>query len=176
MINKKYFDTYELGARKKIREWNDKSHLFDSITDYPRNYFCDFSGTCKGHNVNIEVKDRNLNLLSDGRISGATKTGKEYIDDTIFIESHKACDLIFDYIATGSEPLYFNFLNDDYVALFNLKKLTKRPKEHKRLSIESKGYQKMEIGSREGLYIKDAAIYKDGKLIKRMGEDWNGSE
>ena len=84
--------------------------------------------------------------------------------------------MIFEYIANGTEPLYFNFLNDGYVALFNLKKLTKRPKEHKRLSIESKGYQKMEIGSREGLYIKDAAIYKDGKLIKRMGDDWNGSE
>lgn len=175
-MNKEYFDAYELGARKKIRVWNEKSHVFDTITDYPRNYFCDFSGTCKGHNVNIEVKIRNLNLLPDGRISGATKSGKEYIEDTIFIEDHKACDLIFEYIANGTEPLYFNFLNDGYVALFNLKKLTKRPKEHKRLSIESKGYQKMEIGSREGLYIKDAAIYKDGVLIKKQGEEWNESK
>jgi hypothetical protein len=41
------------------------------------------------------------------------------------------------------------------------------------MNIKSKGYGKFEIAKREGLYLKDAAIFnKDGKLIKRSGEDF----
>ena len=38
---------------------------------------------------------------------------------------------------------------------------------------KSKGYGKFEVAKREGLYLKDAAIYdKDYKLVKKSGEDF----
>lgn len=170
-MNKEYFDQYELGARKKIREWNEKSHVFDTITDYPRNHYVDFSGTCRGHNVNIEVKDRNLNLMEDGTLSGGTKYGKTYKVDTLYIESHKVGSLLLDYHYYGLEPLYFNFLNDGYVVLYNLRKFKQVP-PHKRVKISSGGYEREEYEYRFELSLKDAAIYKNGVLIKKQGADW----
>ena len=41
------------------------------------------------------------------------------------------------------------------------------------MRINSKGYKALEFGNRQGLYIKDAAIFdKDFNLIKRAGEDY----
>lgn len=169
-MNKNYFDNFELGARKKIREFNETANIFDTITDYPRNHYCDFSGTCKQLNLNIEVKDRNLTLMEDGKLSGATKNGSFYADD-LYIEDHKYSDLLLDFYTYGLEPIYLNFLNDGYVAIFNLSKLTQRPKRYTKI-IRSKGYEKMEFANRQGLSLKDACIYKDGKLIKKRGEKW----
>jgi hypothetical protein len=73
----------------------------------------------------------------------------------------------------GLEPLYINFLDDGTVIIFNLNKLKKRPVKSGTMNIKSKGYKKFEVAKRQFLYISDAAIYKDGKLIKKAGEDFN---
>lgn len=172
-MDKSYFDHYELGARKKIREFNQVAHLFDTITDYPRNHYVDFSGTCKNNNLNIEVKDRKIDLLPDGTFKGFKKNGEVFICDDLYIEDHKVSDLMMDWVSMGLIPLYFNILQNGYYALYDLRKLSIRPKRYQHLNIESKGYQKMEFANRQGLYIKDAAIYdKDGKIIKKRGEEW----
>jgi hypothetical protein len=41
------------------------------------------------------------------------------------------------------------------------------------MNIKSKGYKKFEVAKRQFLYLSDAAIYKNGKLIKRAGEEFN---
>lgn len=175
-MNKNYFDKFELGAREKIRKFNNKAHVFDTITDYPRNHYCDFSGTSRQLNLNIEAKDRELVLMDNGMLSGHTKDGNSFTCDDLYIESHKLADILLDYVLYNLEPLYLNFLADGNTIIFNLRKLTDR-KRYKNLKIESKGYEKMEFGDRIGLYIKDACIFdKDGKLIKKRGEEWNGSE
>jgi hypothetical protein len=57
--------------------------------------------------------------------------------------------------------------------IFNLSKLSIRPRKHLNLKINSKGYRSMEFGNRQGLYIKDAAIFDSNhNLIKKAGEDF----
>ena len=176
--NQKYFDENEKNDWKKLEEFNNKTHVFTHIKQAECKHHTDGTGyTVNGLGEyrywNIELKNRNLNLLDDGRISGETKNG-EFIDDTIFIESHKAADMLFDSI-NGLEPIYLNFLTDGNVLIFNLNKLTKRPKKTGNMTIKSNGYNKFEIAKRQGLYIVDAAIYdKDYNLIKRAGDGFTG--
>ena len=175
-MNKEYFENNELNDWDLLEQFNLVTELFTHIKQSEVKHHTDGTGfTTNGMGetryFNIELKFRNLNLLDDGRISGATEKG-EFIDDTIFIESHKVADMLLDSI-NGLEPLYINFLADGHVIIFNLNKLTKRPKKTGTMNIKSKGYGKFEVAKREGLYLKDAAIYdKYYKLIKRSGEDF----
>lgn len=159
-----------------LKQFNEKTKLFDELTPTKEKHHTDVSGytvTKFGDTKywNIELKYRNLNLLDDGRISGATEKGS-FFDETIFIESHKIADMLLDAI-DGLTPLYINFLSDGTTVIFNLNNLKKRPKKTGTMNIRSNGYGKFEIAKREGLYLSDAAIYnKNGKLIKRAGEDF----
>lgn len=174
--NQKYFNENELNDWKKLEEFNNKTHVFTHLERTEEKYHTDGTGyTVNGLGEyrywNIELKNRNLNLLDDGRISGATSKG-EFIDDTIFIESHKVADMLLDSI-NGLEPIYINFMADGKVVIHNLNKLTKRPKKTGNMTIKSQGYNKFEIAKRQGLYLVDAAIYdKDYNLIKKAGEDF----
>lgn len=159
-----------------LKTFNEVTGLFDELKQTEEKYHTDATGYSinklgETRYFNIELKYRNLNLLENGKISGATEKG-EFIDDTIFIESHKVADMLLDTI-NGLEPLYINFLADGNIIIFNLNRLTTRPKKTGTMNIKSKGYGKFEIAKREGLYLKDAAIFnKNGKLIKRSGEDF----
>ena len=175
-MNKEYFENNELNDWDLFEQFNEVTELFTHIKQSEVKHHTDGTGFTRNgfgetRYFNIELKYRNLNLLDDGRISGATEKG-EFIDDTIFIESHKVADMLLDDI-NGLEPLYINFLADGHVVIFNLNKLTKRPKKTGTMNIKSKGYGKFEVAKREGLYLKDAAIYdKDYKLVKKSGEDF----
>lgn len=182
-MDKKYFKESEVNGWQLLEKFNEATKIFNEI----KNSSFNESGTTgesidgTGYSTNklgevkywnIEVKVRNLNLLDNGKISGCTDKGHVYIEDTIFIESHKAADLLLDKI-NGLTPLYVNFLSDGHVVIYNLDKLRYRPKKSGNLNIRSKGYGKIEIAKRQGLYIEDAAIYdKDFKLIKKAGEKW----
>lgn len=165
-----YFETNEKQDFKMLLTFNNAAHIFSEVGATPQYHHCDATAQTvtkfgEVRKFNIELKRRNLTLGPDG-----TVMGEHFTADTIFIESHKACDLLMDNLM-GYEPLYVNFLNDGIVMIFNLNKLTKRPKKEKKI-IKSKGYNTMEVAARQGLYIKDAAIYKNNKLIKRCGEEW----
>jgi len=174
--NSKYFVENEDLDLKKLEELNAKAHLFTEITPSKVKHYTDATGyTTNGFGetryFNIELKNRNQVLLQDGRISGCSQTGKEYVDETIFIEDHKIADMLLDTI-NGLEPLYINFLANGWTIIFNLSKLSTRPKKYINMKINSKGYKALEFGNRQGLYIKDAAIFDSNhNLIKKAGED-----
>ena len=175
-MDKQFFDKNEENDFEKLLAFNEATGIFDSIGATQQKYHTDATASTTNkfgetRYWNIELKDRNLNLLEDGRISGATDKGT-FFDTTIFIESHKVADMLFDMI-NGLTPLYINFLSDGHILIFNLSNLKKRPKKTGVMNIRSKGYQKFEIAKREGLYISDAAIYdKKYKLIKKAGEEF----
>lgn len=175
-MDKEFFEESEKKCWENLEKFNNEYHIFTDIDRTVKLHPTDGTGYTlnklgERRNFNIELKNRNLILLEDGNISGLTESGKPYSGDTIMIESHKVADLLLDNII-GLEPLYINFLQDGSVFIFNLNKLTKRPYKSNTQNIKSKGYGKFEMAKRQYLYIVDAAVYKDGKLIKRAGEDF----
>lgn len=173
-MDRNYFNENEENDLKKLFELNEKTHIFTSITPSKEKHYVDASGTSIDRLFNIELKNRNQILLENGRISGCSQSGKEYIDETIFIEDHKLSDMLLDWITTGLEPLYINFLSNGWTIIYNLSKLTARPKKYLNMKINSKGYKSMEFANRQGLYIVDAAVYDDKyNLVKRCGKQWN---
>lgn len=175
-----YFETNEKRDWERLIEFNCKTHLFDHIEQTNEKHHTDATGYSTNklgetRLFNIELKNRNLNLLDDGRISGCSGNGIFY-DNTIYVESHKVADMLLDYI-DGLEGLYINFMADGKTVIFNLNKLTKRPMKSRMMNIRSKGYGKFEMAKRQGLYLVDAAIFnKDGKIIKKAGEEWKTAE
>ena len=171
MKDKEYFDTNEEHDLNLLMDFNNKMKLFQGLEQGAYGDYKDATGFTitklgEKRKFNIEIKKRNAVLLSSGKVSAET-----FVDDNIIIETHKMLDLLLDNMTEGYEPVYINFLQDNVVIIYNLSKLTKRPKAMKKF-IKSKGYQGFEIASRQGLYLVDAAIYKDNKLIKKVGEEW----
>lgn len=181
MINEDFFKKSEKKCWEKLQEFNALTNVFDYLEKTIEKWHSDATGYTvnklgERRNFNIEMKNRNLNLLDDGKISGTTKAGEPFIDDNVFVESHKVADLLLDGIE-GLEGLYVNFLLDGHTLVWNLHKLKKRPFKSETLNIKSKGYNKFEVAKRQGLYLTDAAIFdKDGKLIKKAGQDFNGEK
>lgn len=168
-----YFEENEKNDLRKLFELNEKAHIFSSITPSKEKHYTDATGFTADRLFNIELKNRNQILLKDGRISGCSQSGKDYIDETIFIEDHKLSDMLLDWLCNGLEPIYINFLSNGWTIIYNLSKLTVRPKKYMNMKINSKGYRSMEFGNRQGLYLIDAAVYDDKyNLIKRCGEEW----
>ena len=178
MCNQKtYFNSTETTDFSKFIEFNNRLHLFTDVEKMPVGHWSDVTAKTSSNErryVNIELKDRSVLLLEDGRISGHSETsGKDFIDDGVMMETHKAGSLFFDRIV-GLEPLYINFLLNG-VVVFHLDKLTIRPRTSKKMNIKSKGYKKFEIAKREFLDIKDATVYDNNlNIVKRMGEEWKG--
>lgn len=178
-MDKQFFEDSEQKCWDNLEKFNGEYHIFSEIDRTIKKHHSDGSGYTvnklgEKRNFNLELKNRNQVLMDNGVVSGATEKGI-YTGDTIMIESHKVADLLLDNII-GLEPLYINFLLDGSVLIFNLNKLTRRPYKSDTQNIKSKGYGKFEMAKRQYIYITDAAIYKDGKLIKRAGEEWNKNE
>ena len=168
-----YFEENEKNDLRKLFELNEKAHIFKEVTPSKEKHYTDATGFTADRLFNIELKNRNQILLRDGRISGCSQSGKDYIDETIFIEDHKLSDMLLDWLCNGLEPLYINFLSNGWTIIYNLSKLSVRPKKYLNMKINSKGYRSMEFGNRQGLYLIDAAVYDDKyNLVKRVGEEW----
>lgn len=173
-MNKEYFNSTETEGWNKLVELNNEILHLNDLGRTPSKYHTDASGvTCTSRCFNIELKDRNLTIINNNgeySISGVSQYNKPYTATTIYIEQHKVCDILLDYVVYGYDPIYINFVSNG-VIIFNLSNLSVRPiKENKK--IKSKGYEKIEIGTREGLDLKDATIYmknNEGKyeLVKR---------
>ena len=169
-MDKQYFVDKENENWKLLCDFNEHTNLFNEIGRMHEYYHSDATGKTiskmgEERKFNLELKIRNVTLLKSG-----TFQGDKFNDQTLYIESHKIADLLLDQII-GLEGLYVNFLNNNVVVIFNVGKLSVRPKLEKK-RIPSKGYQGFEMAFREGLHIKDAAIFKDYKLVKRIGEEW----
>lgn len=169
-MDKKYFEEKENENWKLLCDFNNSTHLFDEIGRMHEYYHSDATGKTiskmgEERLFNIELKTRNVTLTQSGNFKG-----DKFNENTLYIESHKVADLLLDQVI-DKEGLYINFLNNNVVVIFNLGKLSVRPKLEKK-RIPSKGYQGFEMAFREGLHINDAAIYKDNKLVKRIGEEW----
>lgn len=106
--------------------------------------------------VNIELKSRNLDI-------------NKY--DSLFIEGHKYASLMKG-IYVGKIPLYINFMKNDIIAVYNLKKLKEEPRqEHKRVWSET--YQAFEHDLKLYLPIKEAWIYKkENDKYKLIQKGW----
>lgn len=136
-----------------LKDFNKVLKLSD-LGQTPKYSTSDASGTSLNRYINIELKRRNQTLTKDFKISGET-----YTADTVYLESHKAGDMLLDFVCEDKIPLYINFLNDGYVLLFNLSKLKHRPKKVCK-KIYSKLYQGFELAKREELLVSDAWIYQ----------------
>lgn len=144
-MNEKYAVTSEIEDFEKLKDFNKLLNLRE-LGKRPLKDTTDASGfTQDGQEVNIELKSRNIGI-------NAFKT--------IYIESHKVADMLLDYHIDGKIPLYINFLNDDYVVIFNLAKLKHRPEKIINKRIWSELYQSYEMAKREGLKLEDAWIYQ----------------
>ena len=163
-MNKQYFEKNEKTDYEKLIRFNSKTGAFEHLFQMIEKHYYDASGITKdGRECQIELKSRNAILTDDYKISSST-----FVDDNLFIEDHKASDILLEAISRRSEPLYINFLDDGHTIIFNLLRLKRRPKRYSNLKIESKGYGKMEFANRQGLYLTDAAIYNnEGKLIRK---------
>lgn len=150
--------------------------LFYDLEKMPDGHYSDATGKTNfnGKTIerNIELKHRNQVLMpSLLEISGCTHNGKPYKDTTMMIEEHKYIHMLEGKHHQGQEPLYINFLQNGYVVIFNLRRMPKQ-NEKKKMSIYSKGLEKMENEDRLFLNLEYAAIYTiDGKLIRRANMD-----
>lgn len=156
-----------------LNGFNEKFKYFTNLVKREKYATSDASGvTFDGRTFGIELKSRNQVLMDDGRLSGLSYDDRTYTADTEYIEAHKSTSMLFDYLYKNDEPLYINFLKDGTIIIYNLRKLSDTPKKQ-RVKIKSKGYEREEYEYRFFLPLKDAAIYKNGELIKRIGEEWN---
>lgn len=176
MKNENYFNVTENTDYIKLTVFNEQILHLNQIGQTPHKYHTDASGyTSTSRYFNMELKDRDVELVltesGDYIIKGTSQYGKPYTANTLFIEQHKISSMMLDYVTLHQEPIYINFLKDGVVVVFNLSKLKRRPFSESK-TIKSRGYNKMEIGQREGLYLTDATIYKMDnnntyQLIKR---------
>lgn len=143
-MNKEYGSLMEDTDYGELVDFNEVLKLKE-IGRCPEKHTTDASGyTNDGRYMNIELKKRNIGINTFS---------------SIFIEAHKACDMLFDYITENKIPLYINFLNDGYVVVFNLSCLKHRPKKVFK-KIYSELYEGFELAVRQKLDMKDAWIYK----------------
>lgn len=162
-VSKEYAQQYELNDFNKLTAFNKKLKL-KNLKQTDVGHYCDATGEYNNKQINIELKSRNQNLVINNNKLQIKGVEKDYVDNTLFIESHKIADLLVDYVVNKTVPLYVNFLNNCTI-VFNLSKLTHKPiKKHIRAF--SKWKESFEIQDRLALYLYDAYIYDyNNKLI-----------
>lgn len=166
MRNNEYFSQSEDTCWELLLQFNTETHIFKELIQSPKGHHVDCSGiTQDGRVCSIELKKRNAILTQGGKFKSKT-----FQDETLYIEAHKMGTMQIE-IMQGNIPLYINFLENGVVVIYVLNRLSTLPTLEKK-TIPSQGYGKFEIGHRMGLNITDAIIYKNNKLIKRMGEKW----
>ena len=144
-MNQDYANQCEIDDFELLRDFNDKKFKLNKLGRTPSKYSSDASGyTQDGRYINIELKSRDNDI-------------NEY--DSLQIETHKAYDLLDEYVRDNKIPLYINFLKDGHVVVFNLAKLKHKPYK-KRVRTWSKLYQDYENGYKALLKLEDAFIYK----------------
>lgn len=169
-MNKEYFNTTEKTDFEELMLFNEQILNLNQLGKTPEKHWTDASGyTTTNRYLNMELKERNqelrVNEKGDYYIHGWKDNGSEYDCYGEYIEQHKVCDMLLDYVVYGYEPIYINFLNNAII-VYNLSRLKHRPVPMKQ-KIHSRGYGKMEIGTREDLSLKDATIYDiNYKLLK----------
>lgn len=149
-----YFEENERNDLQMLYEFNYTTKLFDSITPTKEKAQIDATAKRKDREFAIELKHRYINL-------------EKY--KSIMIEDYKLAEMMLEYTINNREPLYFNFLADGHILIFNLAKLSEKPKMRIQ-NIKSEGYDKLQCQERRYMLpIKEAVIYKDNNLIKPMG-------
>lgn len=151
-----YFDKKEEEDYKEFTKLNEDIFHLNNVGRTPQFHPSDASGLTKdGRVINIELKQRYFDM-------------DNY--KTLYIDDHKCCNLLMDYVVLKFIPIYINFMTDDTAIVFNLSRLHKRPKITKQRTY-SKGKQAYEFNDKQELYVEDAYIYKKDnngkyKLIK----------
>lgn len=164
-MDKTFVNKMENEDFKRFQDFNKYLKL-TQIGRCPEKYHADASGITKDGKVClVELKARKQ-VYDNGIISGCTLSGSSYTASTLYIESHKYADLMLDYICEGKEPIFANFL-ENAVVIFNLRKLTVRPKKIAK-RIFSRLYNSFEIADREELSLSDAFIYTKNNEGKWM--------
>ena len=160
-MNRKYATDKEQTGFEKLLDFNQLLKLKDLAQTIEGDYRDATGITTTNRKVNIENKVRNQTLFyNNGKacISGLTSSNQPYSADTIYIEAHKASDLLMDWITLDYIPLFVNYLRDNIVVVFNLSKLKTRPKS-RHLRIYSSLYQSYQEADRLELSLSDAFIY-----------------
>lgn len=151
-----YFEEKETEDYEEFTKLNEDILHLKNIGRTPQLHHTDASGLTKdGRVINIELKQRDCDM-------------DKY--ETLYIDDHKCCNLLMDYVVLKFIPIYINFMTDDTAIVFNLSRLSKRPKITKQRTY-SKGKQAYEYNDKQELYVEDAYIYKKDnngryKLIK----------
>ena len=151
-----YFEEKEEEDYKEFTKLNEDILHLNNIGRTPQLHHTDASGLTKdGRVINIELKQRYFDM-------------DKY--ETLYIDDHKCCNLLMDFVVLNLIPVYINFMTDDTAIVFNLSRLHKRPKIIKQRTY-SKGKQAYEYNDKLELYTEDAYIYKKDnngryKLIK----------
>ena len=148
-----YFQENEKNDLQMLYEFNYKLKLFDEIKPEKEKAQIDATAKKGDKEFAIELKHRYINL-------------EKY--KTIMIEDYKFLELMLEWTINKREPLYFNFLSDGSVVIFNLRKLKEKPKVRIQ-NIKSEGYNKLQCNERRYLLqLEDAAIYKNNDFIQRI--------
>lgn len=173
-MGKEFFNVNEKTDYEMLTNLNDAILHLNEIGETPLGHYTDASGyTCSNRYMNMELKNRNQELRTNEKgeyyIHGWKDDGSEYDCNGVYIEQHKVCDMLLDYVVHGYEPIYINFLKN-CIIVYNLSKLKNRPQRFKR-KIKSKGYDKIEIGTREDLHINDATIYDNNYRLIKLPND-----
>ena len=151
-----YFETNERQDLQLLYQFNYDNKLFTWVMPTEPKSQIDAIAMKNNRNFAIEIKHRMIPV-------------DKY--KSIMIEDYKYCELLQEYQFNNREPLYINFLHDA-VVIFNLNKLKEKPKL-RIMNIKSEGYDKVQYQERRYMLdLSDAVIYKDNKLIKKMGEEW----
>lgn len=151
-----YFEEKEKEDFTELTKLNEDVFHLNNIGRTPQLHHTDASGLTKdGRVINIELKQRDFDM---------------YTYKTLYIDDHKCCNLLMDFVVLKYIPIYINFMTDDTAIVFNLSRLRKRPKITKQRTY-SKGKQAYEYNDKQELYVEDAYIYKKDnkgnyKLIK----------
>lgn len=152
-----YFKDNEKQDLQLLYQFNYDNKLFTWVMPTEPKSQIDAIAMKGGRNFAIEIKHR---LIPVDRYK------------SIMIEDYKYLELLQEYQFNNREPLYINFLHDNVVVIFNLSKLSAKPKL-RIMNIKSEGYGTMQQQERRYMLdLSDACIYKDNKLIKTMGEQW----
>lgn len=108
--DKAYVIAQEYSCDKWFSPWA-KRYLDDAFRQRP--FEIDWSGTCSGHNVVIELKERDI-------------PSTKYADG--LIEASKWCHLINNWHWHRNTPIYVCKWSDDVISVWNIEQLPEEPR------------------------------------------------
>ena len=124
-MNKEYFNSTENTDFEELIMFNEQILNLNHLGKTPEKHWTDASGyTTTNRYLNMELKERNQELRVNEKgeyyIHGWKDNGSEYDCYGEYIEQHKVCDMLLDYVVYGYEPIYINFLDDNALGTFLL--------------------------------------------------------